>query len=184
MYISWLTTELVDIYVSELRTIQSLDHYLWKAGSRIHHSCLLKKEKKKRHKTDIKEKTETNTTGTPKIYYSCHKLYKPATSPHGFPQSLHCTSMFSMWLLSQQHNKNGSLFFFCSAQMFSRSCCSLRRQQPLRGAKNKNSCWFCVLILVGVLCAHVCLRRLSSHTRAGKDWTKRRMTSIEYNQRA
>lgn len=112
MYISWLTTELVDIYVSELRTIQSLDHYLWKAGSRIHHSYLLKKEKKKRHKTDIKEKTETNTTGTPKIYYSCHKLYKPATSPHGFPKSLHCTSMFSMWLLSQQHNKNGSRFFF------------------------------------------------------------------------
>lgn len=26
-------------------------------------------------------------------------------------------------------------FFFCSAQMFSRSCCSLRRKQPLRGQR-------------------------------------------------
>lgn len=111
--------------------------------------------------------TETNSVGaTNKFYYSCHKSYKPAASQS--PTASPCSpcivlSMWSMRLLSQHNKEEG----FCSAQMFSLSCCSLRRKQPHSGAKYENSCWFCVLIV----CAHVSAEVVITHS-GWKGWRK------------
>lgn len=97
--------------------------------------------------------TETNYTGaTNNFYYSSHPSHKPAD-----PQSpTACEYVQYVAAISAQRE-----------EMFSPGCCSLRRNQPHCGAKYENSCWFCVLVLVGVLCyvcAHVSEGAVITHS--------------------
>lgn len=71
--------ELVHIHGSSPRTTKELDHYLWKAGSHIHHSCLSKRHKKQTFKKWSWVKF-SSSGATKRFYYSSHKSHKPAAS--------------------------------------------------------------------------------------------------------
>lgn len=92
--------ELVHIHGSSPRTTKELDHYLWKAGSHIHHSCLSKRHKKQTFKKWSWVKF-SSSGATKRFYYSSHKSHKPAASL--FPLKCALYRVHTAWkLLSQK----------------------------------------------------------------------------------
>lgn len=167
--------ELVAMYVSELRTIQNLHHYLWRAGSRIHHSYLPRNEERESQKTYISSKWcwQKPITLEPPTTFITPLIHHTNQLTHNPPQPV---STFSMWLLSQHNEKK--CFLRAVAHSGEISPIVVQSMRTVVGFV----CWFwweyCVM------CVHMCLRGLSSHTLAGKHQTKRPMTSIDCNQRA
>lgn len=129
------------------------------------------KKKKRREKTDIK--TETNTSGrfiTPILNQT-----NQSASPR--PCIARVCSICVCYLSSTI--KKGRLSF--PLKCFLRAVVHLEESDPF---VNENCCWFGVMILVGVLCMHMCPTTLSSHSGTGKYWSKKCITSTECSQRA